>query len=505
MNASLASGSVETRLPRLTGRWVLALRLICCLLAVTAAAVMAGSLYAGNGHPAILAIRTIKGIILIAVCAILLKRRRDDPVAALLSLAFLTWTITSSFDFASAGLLPMLLDRARFLLFALALLLFPDGRWRPAWTRHVAMASAVMFALGLAETMHFIGTRLFLPLAIGCIVAAVVGLVIRFRTAQSEAVRQQMKWIALGLVVGIGLILSARAGRAVTAEMRVLWEALFQIGIVVIALGFLISLLRYRLFDAETAISRSAVFAVLTIAIVATFAGTEATIEWVGQQYLGMGIGSNISAAMAAAVAAVLLNPLHGRISDWAEGRFQRDLAQLKRDLPDILEDLAATASPSQLGAIVLSRIALAVHSTWSGLIAPGGRIIAADGITLEDLRTWSRQVLDRDGRLLHHNRNGAQFPVRIELTCPLSGKSGWILIGPRPDGSVPGREDLEAIETLRPAIRRSMAWAMTRENANRTALRQSRSLRRDVAELRRGLENCQAGGGWWSRGGSNP
>ena len=79
----------------------------------------------------ILVLRLIKAAVLVSVSAILLRRRAKDPVAALLALAFLTWTITSSFDFASSNALPLLLDRVRFLLFVLALLLFPDGRWQP--------------------------------------------------------------------------------------------------------------------------------------------------------------------------------------------------------------------------------------------------------------------------------------------------------------------------------------------------------------------------------------
>ena len=118
--------------------------------------------------------------------------------------------------------------------------------------------------------------------------------------------------MALGLSGGVWLILVARGGAALSAPastgMTILWEAMFQLGVIVVALGFLVSLLRYRLFDAETVISRSAAYAVLTIALVATFGGTEAVIQNLGQSYLGMNIGS-VSGAMAAAVAAVLLAP----------------------------------------------------------------------------------------------------------------------------------------------------------------------------------------------------
>jgi len=231
---------------------------------------------------------------------------------------------------------------------------------------------------------------------------------------------------------------------------------MFQLGIIAIALGFLISLLRYRLYDAETAISRSASYAAITVALVAVFAGTEATIENVGQAYLGMGIG-NVSAAMAAAVAAVLLNPIHSRITEWAEGRFQQDLVRLKRELPELLQDLAASASPAELGAAILPRINAAVHATRSALVTPGGHMIAVeDDLAPAQAARWSER-LSRDPP-------GDLFPVRLDLACPVSGGTGWLLLGPRPDGSLYAREDLAALDFVRPAIRRALLWATAHE-----------------------------------------
>jgi hypothetical protein len=454
-------------LAQLSGRLVLAYKVAWFALALAAAGVLAGSLNAAMAHPAVFALRLVKAMVLMTVCTILLRRRPDDPVAALLSLALLTWTISSSFDFTSADMLPKLLDRVRYLLFALALLLFPDGRWHPRWTRGLAVASTAVFVLGVVEAVGLFPTSLFLPLAIGCVLGAIGALIARFRTAESEAVRQQLKWIALGLVAGVGMILTARAGARMTG-VSLIWEALFQLGIVAIALGFLVSLLRYRLFDAESAISRSAALAGVTIAMVATFAGTEATIEIVGQQYLGMGIG-DISAAMAAAVAAVLLTPLHNRISDWAESRFQRDLVRLKKELPELLAELSASASPADLGAAILPRIAEAVHATALALVI-GGKVVAAQGI-------GKRAVAGRSA-------NDSLFPVRLPLHCAFSGREAWLLLGTRPDGSLYGRDDLDALDAIRPAIRHALAWSLDREKARAEWL----ALRKEVAGLREQL-----------------
>jgi len=468
MTAAAASLLDKARLPQLRGGWAFAYRLLWAGLAITAIGLLVASLVSSAAHPAILALRAIKSAVLVGVSAILLRRRGKDPVAALLALAFLTWTVTSSFDFATGSLLPMLLDRVRFLLFSLALLLFPDGRWAPRWTRGVAGASAAVFLLGVAECLQAAPTHLFLPLAIVCVLLAVGALFLRFRTAQSAEIAQQLKWVALGLVAGIGLILCARAGAASTIAILalrpapILWEAIFQLGIVVVALGFLVSLLRYRLFDAETAITRSASYAMLTVALVATFAGTEAAIEWFGQQYLGMSIG-NLAAAIAAAVAAATLGPLHHRITDWAEERFQHDLVTLKNELPELLADLSTWASLDELGRAALARINRAVHATQAAIIIDGN-VAAAEGITGEPLAA-------------------DLFPTRLALQLP-ARMAGEVLIGARPDGTPQARDELEAIRAIGPALSRAVCAAVYRDRQRAREHRFRQSVSRKLAVL---------------------
>ena len=489
MSQALAQAVPETRLPRLGARWVSVYRTAWFMLALGAIGLLAASVLHPIAHPAILTLRLVKGAVLISVSAILLRRRGTDPVAALLSLAFLTWTITSSFDFASADVLPMLLDRVRFLLFALALLLFPDGNWRPAWTRWIAAASTGVFFLGIAEGIRLAPSHLFLPLAITCVIAAVSALVSRFRTAESETVRQQLKWVALGLVMGIGLILCARAGAAASAAsprlapMPILWEAIFQLGIVVIALGFLTSLLRYRLFDAETAISRSAALAALTVTLVAVFAGTEATLENLGQAYLGMGIG-NISAAMAAAIAAVLLNPLHARISNWAEHHFQRDLVLLKQQVPELVGSRAAGLSSETLGKTVLPTVNEAIHATRSAFLIDH-RIVAVSGVDLPATRRWARIFLKGCDTARGRDLNDALFPLRMRLG---SSFPGWLLLGPRPDGSLYGGDELAALRSIIPVLRQGFIWALNSEAMRATNLRANHRTRKEIEELRQRL-----------------
>jgi hypothetical protein len=460
-------------LPPLDGGLLWTYRIAWTLLAAGTLAVLAMAVLDRDMPQPILVMRLIKSASVGAVALVLFCRRQRDPVAAVLALAFLCWTITSSFDFTSNAVLPMLLDRLRFLLFALALLLFPDGEWRPRWTRQVALASVAVFALGAVEALDLLPTRLFLPLAIACVVAAIASLIQRFRTTSNERQQQQLKWVALGLVSGVSLILCARAGAAL-AMPALPFEAMFQLGIVFVALGFLVPLLRYRLYDAETVISQSAAYAALTAALVAIFAGSEALIEALGQQYLGSGIGQ-VSSAAAAAVAAVLLTPLNERISNWAEQRFQRDLVQLKTELPEFLLDLPASSTPRQLGEAVLPRITGAVHATRAALIA-GDAVIAAIG-------TGQRQVSD-----LSEER----FPVRLALRCPFGGIRGWLLLGPRPDGSLYGKDEMEALQAILPALRRALRASLERQEEHRRDQRFLRSLRAQISSIAARIETSK-------------
>lgn len=462
-------------------------RFTWCVLAIGAAAASGIAALQYASDPAVTGLRLAKSGVLLCVAAILVYRRQRDAVAALLALAFLTWTITSSFDFGTHAEFTQLLDRCRFLLFALALLLFPDGRWQPGWTRPVALASTGVFLIGVGEILHLLPTRLFLALAIPCILAAITSLVVRYRASTSYSLKQQLKWVALGLVAGVALILCARAGSAASTPhipaMPIIWEALFQLGVIIVALGFLVSLLRYRLFDAETVISRSAAYAALTIALVATFGGTEAAIQNAGQEYLGMNVGS-ISGAMAAAVAAVLLSPLHARITEWAETRFQPDLALLKRQIPEVLATLSVSSSTRGLLTEVLPHINAAIHASRSAFLV-GGKILASTGVSADESRNWART---RDlTNLRERDQRDPTFPLRL-LLGTTSGGVTWLLLGPRPDGTLYGREEMDAVRSIFPALQGALSSTAARESVADAILRREKRLRTEIAALRANL-----------------
>lgn len=455
---------LQRGLPPLGGRLLWAYRLIWFTFALGAVATLVGALTDATADPLIIGLRAVKSLIVGAAATVLFWRRQCDPVAAILSLAFLCWTITSSFDFTTAAILPMLLDRLRFLLFVLALLLFPDARSWPKWTPYLAIASCLVFSLGIVEAVVITGSRLFLPLAISCVLAAIGALVQRFRSTEGETQRQQLKWVSLGLVTGIGTILAARASASLSVP-NIASEALFQLGIVLVALGFLVPLLRYRLYDAESFISRSAAYAALTATLVATFAGSEALLENLGQRYLGSSIGQ-VSGAIAAAIAAGLFTPLNDRINGWAERHFQRDLLHLKTELPALLSDVPYRWTAAEVGRAILPKIMEAVHAIH-GAILLREQVIACEGTRPQGFDPCSEAI-----------------SLKLELRSGFGELHGWLLLGPRPDGSNYGQADVEALREVVPALCRALLMSSERERFRLLQTQHRKALQDQIIQL---------------------
>ena len=105
-------------------------------------------------------------------------------------------------------------------------------------------------------------------------------------------------------------------------------------GVVFIALGLMVSIFRYRLYDADTVIGRSAAYGVLTFGFIALFAGAEKLAEIVGERYFEHSIGI-VAGAVGAAIAAAVIVPLHNRVHRWAERRFQKPLIRLREGCPN--------------------------------------------------------------------------------------------------------------------------------------------------------------------------
>ena len=429
-----------------------------------------------------------------AASLILARRRPRDPEAMLFAFGFLLMTVNAGSAFwiiahsriTNAPFEDITNFGACLLMAAIAG--FPDGRFTSLWSRLTLMLIILLAVLVVAGPS---GTQITAILFLIVTVGVAGSVLLRYRRESAGPERQQIKWAVLGFASALVLILPVQVISTLDlAEGQrqlqfVLNQIVIPLALVLMAAGLLVSLLRYRLYDAEAAISRSAGYALLTLMLGATFAASSEAIEWFFETNFGGEAGA-LPGAIAAALAVVLITPLNNRVQAWAERRFQKGLVRLRRDLPEAVGDLRETSDLPHLLDEVLGRLADGVRASWAAVLV-GREIVAAWNIGAEAAASWSDNFRPDAGlEALGFDRDDPLFPVRLPLRVRYGGGEpvGWILLGPRPDGSFYGSDEREVLAEVADPIARAVQIVGLRDERMREQEERLRALEAAVAKL---------------------
>jgi hypothetical protein len=300
----------------------------------------------------------------------------------------------------------------------------------------------------------------------------------RLRTTESLDVRNQIRWALFGFT-GYALFrtisytadifkwsvgtFSTQMTLEVTAGLALGLSAL------ILQLGLLVALIRYRLYDAEAVISRTASIAIVTLMIVAIFAGVmEGIITGMQTIYPD----AEMEAAMAGAiVATVLIHPLHQRVEKWTERRFHKGVIEIREELPEVMRDTRDSATLGDFLSEVLTRIVDGFNATRAAVILDK-EVQQTVAIEPAEVDKWVAAFQPKaDRNVLDCVPEDHTFPLRLEIETT-SGAFGWLLIGPRPDGSIAGHDEQEALEKIAGTLGRSMRIVLAREEEKQELLR---------------------------------
>ena len=265
-------------------------------------------------------------------------------------------------------------------LLALILLLFPDGhlpssRWRPVLWSLVAVGGATVVLLALSDVnftqvgqdgnyLHLVDpVRLLDPatfrpvyhalqvlelLGLG---AAAVSLVVRFHAAVSPQ-REQVKWVTWAAAL---MALSIVAVQLTPLHGLVSDTTIVAaVGIPLVGLSIGIAVLRFRLFDIDRIISRTASYAVITGLVVATYAVVVTLATRLAPD------SSNLAVAAATLAAAAVAQPGLRRVQSLVDRRFNRP----RFDAQHALEEFGAGLRNAVDTDLVRGQLVSAVQST---------------------------------------------------------------------------------------------------------------------------------------------
>jgi GAF domain-containing protein len=446
------------------------------------------------------AINSVSAVFGLAAATLLFVRRPRDSVAAMLSFGIVLNSISpAAVGGGSLLLVGWVSSTVSTMMILLGILFFPDGRFAPRWWPVAIIAILIADAISIGS--YWVAAfRPIAPLLVfGSVALTGAGVISRYRASGPGVTRQQIKFAMFGFVAAIvifaGQVVADTTSPLVSSEAQRAWLFLLSgvcnsLSGIAVAAGLLVALLRYRLYDAESTVGRSAAYGVLTLGFIALFAGAEKLAEIVGERYFEHSVGI-AAGAIGAAVAAACIVPLHNRVHRWAERQFQKPLIRLREGLRECVADLRESAPLDQLISAVMKRVEAGVRSTREAvLLTESGNVSVAGsrGVSLEAVSEWQSAWHPAAGEhTLDCKRRDAMFPLRARL-CIETGDEpetiGWLLLGPRPDGSFFGKDEREAVEAVAGSVARAIHIAQLREKREAQAEARLTGLEKLIARL---------------------
>ena len=390
---------------------------------------------------------------LLACSLLLALRRPHDPVAMLLAFAFvcLAATVDPPLQFwlwTNQDVVLDILGAIFFYFMLIALASFPDGVFAPRflrWLLPIGIPLAILVSIpGVDENVQGI-------LGVGVLFAVLGSQVVRFRREPKGIARQQIKYAGFGFAAGFLLVLAAVIYAASLGDdpngytplqgLAVL--LLFSSGIAAIALGLLVALIRFRLWEADTVITRSAAYAVVTLIVGIVWAASSDLVKLVITEVMGRESEAGAT-TVGAIIAAGVFSPTQSAVLGWTRKHFGGPLDQI-HDAAKRLKSWGLTESPEEVATRALSIIDQAAHPAASAIVldtAMGIELIAARGevTSADDPRLIEKLVLEDE-----------------------ESSVGTLLIGRRSDGNRYNRQEIDAIREIIPSLAEALRVARGR------------------------------------------
>ena len=240
------------------------------------------------------------------------------------------------------------------------------------------------------------------------LLVAIAAVVARYRRSSGLA-RAQLRWFAFAAILVPATFVTCMVEYLSTGAVGGATYLATSVTQVAVVAAVTVAVLRYRLFEIDTLISRTAGYAVLTGLLAAVYVA----IALVGG--VAVGTGSRWTTAAATLAVALAFRPLRARVQRVVDRRFDRDrfdgLRRAERFLGDVR---AGRAEPEQVGRVLAEAVGDDRLELYFWL--PDGALF--DGPVFADAGGTEHRELPADGRERTPVRSGAQ-QLAVVLHAP--------------------------------------------------------------------------------------
>ena len=408
------------------------------------------------------------------LCAFLLGRRRpNDPVAMLFAFAFAGMAATIDPPLAMWMALgwPIIYDivsSAWFYLLLIALAVFPDGIFVPKIYRWLLIAG---LPLAVFVSLPDVNEGVQVFAGVGALLAMLVGQVVRYRRERGGIERQQIKWAGFGFAVGLLLVGAAFVVLLVlipdNAGDQNPWVnlaalLLFSLGMAAIPFGLLVALVRFRLWEADTVITRSAAYAVVTLIVGVVWAASSDLVKLIITEVMGRQSEAGAT-TVGAIIAAGIFSPTQSLVLGWTRRRFGGPLDRIE-GAAERLKAWGLAETPPEVARRALELIDRAIHPSAAAIVVDDELLAALGAESAADPQLIERLPLADD-----------------------EGEVGTLLIGRRSDGNRYSRQELEAVRRIIPSLAEALRVSRSRHSRESMLQRQLEEMASRLAQLEGG------------------
>lgn len=431
--------------------------------------------------------RTILDVVIILgfwiVAILIFWRKSDDWLAIFVSLMLITlgftattfpmsvWsTVRRSFETVNFNTF------LAFWLFLNFLLLFPSGKFVPGWTVYLSVAFGSWLLLWhfFPASMPFHLDRRppieqFLAILLWLFIGVLSQLYRRAHLTDRIEL-QQTHWLTFGFVtsfVAIGfanlgsLWLGVHFSRHSFAGL-LFWcimTAIFASGMLIVPITLGISILRHRLFDIQTVISRTLIYALLTGILTLIYLGSSGLFQQVAKSVGGDSdnlLITEVKVLIATLITLVLFKPIENRLHTIIDRRFHREKINVEEMFAAFSREIYMVTNMSELFSILLRRIDGAIHinhgAVFLSLSEDQFLMTAAFNIPLDPQETLMVDPATLDklwaGVTVSRSRN-EQYTLLVPLVLPRFANSrleGVIALGRRLSEQDYSKDDKELL-----------------------------------------------------------
>ena len=206
--------------------------------------------------------------------------------------------------------------------------LFPDGRLVPHWTRWLVLSSIALVAAILYLPLAFWGV-----LMVAILLGAIYAQVYRYRYVSTPISRQQTKWVLFGFLLWWLLIMMQSIPYVIVSNLPpgdpLPWwahagSAVWWLTLTLVPLSLVIAVLRYRLYDIDVVINRALVYGALTLMLALVYFGTVASLQYAFRALTGHEDFPQLTIVVSTLAIAALFDPLRRRVQAFIDRRFYR-------------------------------------------------------------------------------------------------------------------------------------------------------------------------------------